>query len=71
MGTVKNAGLAACRAFAGRRATGVSQEEDKGKCKGEDACDEKVAAEVTNEECGVYTECLDEEAADAVQAHVE
>ena len=49
----------------------MAQEEDEGKGKGEDTCDEEVAAEVADEEGGVYAKRLYEEAADGVQAHVE
>ena len=49
----------------------MAQEEDEGEGKGEDTCDEEVAAEVADEEGGVYAKRLYEEAADGVQAHVE
>ena len=49
----------------------MAQEEDEGEGKGEDTCDEEVAAEVADEEGGIYAKRLDEEAADGVQAHVE
>src|SRR5215210_2493066 len=69
----ERAGLVIGGAFTGRVAagTGVAEEQDEGEGQGEDRGDEEVAAEVADKEGRVYSERLDKEAADGVQAHVE
>ena len=50
---------------------GVTEEQDEGEGKGENRCDEEVAAEVANKKGRVYTESFYKEAPGGVQAHVE